>query len=267
MKGFRIGSLFGFEIRVDYSWFVIFFLILWWFSTGPVYAAHKGPSAGSRLLLGTSATFLFFASLLAHELSHTLVARRRGYEMGGITLFVFGAIAHAQRDATHPGDEFVIAGVGPLASLALGGLFAAGAWAARASGLDASVSGTATQLAWLNVLLAAFNLLPGFPLDGGRLFRASAWKVTGSFGRATRWATTAGRLLGIALLLGGAVEALEGRLVSGLWIALIGGFLHWAAASGWRDYRLRSLQAGASEQAGKGAGPHSGSSEITFQGS
>jgi len=241
MTSFRGGSLFGFEIRIDYSWFVIFVLILWSFSAGTFSAAYPDMSASGHLLMGTAATVLFFASLVAHELAHALMARSRGYEMGGITLFIFGGIAHARRDATRPGDELVIAGVGPLSSLVIAGLFVLVAWLSPIVGLHPGVASVATQLAWLNLLLAGFNLLPGFPLDGGRIFRASAWAMTGSFSKATRWATTGGRWLGVALIVGGALGALDGYIVAGLWFVFVGWFLRSAAASSWKEYTFRRL--------------------------
>jgi Zn-dependent protease len=194
--------------------------------------------------MGLAATALFFGSIVAHELSHAVVARASGIRVHSITLFVFGGVARTERDADTPGREFLIAGVGPLMSLALGGLFWAVALAARGEGgFGAAAAIVARQLAYLNVLLAVFNLLPGFPLDGGRLFRAVAWKLTGSLGRATRLATRLGRFFGYALAALGIWQAFRGNPIGGLWLVFIGWFLASAAAASLEDHVIRGILA------------------------
>lgn len=245
MRGFRLGSVFGFEIRVDYSWFVIFFLILWTLSLGFFPATYPGLAPGAHMAMGLAATLLFFASLLGHELSHSLVARSRGIPIEGITLFIFGGMAHTRMEAEDPRDEFFIAGVGPLSSLVLAGLFLAVAALGRGLGWPVPVTGVAQYLGVINVALAVFNLLPGFPLDGGRLFRAIAWKATGDLTKATRWATTGGKALGYALMLVGIIEffLLPGGL-GGLWLVFIGWFVRTAADASFRQHLLRTTLEG-----------------------
>lgn len=239
MRGFRLGSVLGLDIRIDYSWFIIFFLILWTFTFGVFPTTVPGLDTGAYLLMGAVGTFLFFASLLAHEISHSVVARRRGVPVEGITLFVFGGMAHTRMEAESPGDEFVIAGVGPLSSLGIAVLFGLIGWAGAALGWSAGIVEVARYLALINAALAVFNLLPGFPLDGGRLFRAAAWRYTGDLRKATRWSSNGGKLVGYALMALGLVQIFAGALVGGLWFLFIGWFVRTAAEAGFRQHVLR----------------------------
>lgn len=239
MKGIRLGSIFGVEIRIDYSWFIIFFLILWTLTSGVFPATYPGLSTGAHIGMGFAATVLFFASLLAHELSHSLVARRRGMPVQGITLFIFGGMARAGGEFDRPEDEFVVAGVGPLASIIIAGLFAFIAWAGARAGITVAVTAVASWLAFINIVLAVFNLFPGFPLDGGRLFRAAIWKRTGDPLRATRIATNGGKLLGYLLMILGLLNLFGGNPIGGLWLLFIGWFVRMAADTSYRQYVLR----------------------------
>lgn len=244
MGDFRLGSILGFEIRIDFSWFVIFFLILWSFAGGVFPAQYPEQSPRTYWLMGGVGALLFFASLLAHELSHSLVARAKGIPVEGITLFIFGGMARTRLEAEDPGDEFAIAAVGPLSSLVIAGLFGAVWWIGSRAGWSPAVTGVAGYLGFLNVLLAVFNLLPGFPLDGGRLFRSLVWKLTGDLTRATRWATTGGKALGYALMGLGALQLLAGAALGGLWLLFIGWFLRNAAAMSLRQHVVKNLLEG-----------------------
>ena len=241
MNGLRLGSVLGFEIRVDYSWFIIFFLILWSFSAGVFPQAVPGLAPASYLAMGAAGALLFFASLLAHELSHSVVARSKGVPVEGITLFIFGGMAHTRREAETPGDELLIAGVGPLASLVLGVLFAAIWWVGTMLALPAPIPAVARYLAFVNVILALFNLLPGFPLDGGRVFRALAWRATGDRAKATRWASAGGQWLGYGLMALGILQVLGGAVLGGLWLVFIGWFLRTAAVFSFKQDVLRGM--------------------------
>ncbi len=243
-SAFRIGSILGFEIRVDYSWFVIFFLILWTLTAGVFPFTVPGLSRGAYLVMGLTGALLFFLSLLGHEVSHSIVARMKGIEVAGITLFIFGGMAHTKAEATTPGDEFQIAFVGPLSSLLIAGLFAAVVWVGRPAGWSPAVLSVARYLAEWNVLLAVFNLLPGFPLDGGRVFRSIVWKATGSLERATRWASTGGQLIGFGLIGYGILTGLRHGLLSGLWLVFIGWFLRNAAVSSGRQSAVMNVLSG-----------------------
>jgi len=244
MNGFRLGRILGFEIRVDFSWFIILTLVVWSFSAGVFPQELPGLSSGTYLTMGVGAALLFFASLVVHELSHSLVARAKGIKVEGITLFLFGGVARIRSEAKSPGDEFLIAGAGPLASLVIALFFAAVARWGAAIGLLPPWLMVARYLAYLNLVLALFNLLPGFPLDGGRLLRAAAWKRTGDLTRATRLATRSGRLLGWSLVAWGIFEAFQGQVMSGLWLVFIGWYLRNAAATSYQQHVIRDILAG-----------------------
>ncbi len=238
MRSFRLGSVLGIEIRIDVSWFVIFFLILWTFSQGVFPEEFPGLAPVAYIAMGLVGALLFFSSLLAHELSHSVVARRRGIPVEGITLFIFGGMARTRMESRSPGEELAIAGVGPLSSVVIGLIFGAIFWLGNRLGWTPAVTGVAEYLAFLNVMLAVFNLLPGFPLDGGRLLRAAVWKVTGDLGRATRVATLAGTALGSLVIAYGLFQAYRGEFLDGLWLALIGWFVRNAARSSYRQFAV-----------------------------
>jgi Zn-dependent protease/predicted transcriptional regulator len=239
MGGFRLGSVLGFEIRIDYSWFIIFFLILWTFGFAVFPAMYPGEEPATYIGMAGVGTLLFFASLLAHELSHSVVARRKGVPVSGITLFVFGGMAHTSMEFEEPGDEFQIAGIGPVSSLVIAGLFYLLAMIAQAAGAGVAIVGVASYLAIINVFLAIFNLLPGFPLDGGRLFRAAVWKYTGDLRRATRYATTGGKIVGYLLIGLGLLNFFAGAIIGGLWLVFIGWFMRSAAEASYVQMILR----------------------------
>lgn len=226
--GFRIGRLFGIDIRLDASWLIIFVLILISLA-GHFGIQHEDVPEPRRWGLAAAATLLFFFCILIHELSHSLVARVRGMDVHGITLFIFGGVSHLKGEPKRPRDEFLMAIVGPLASALLAGIF----WFVAVLLPKGSLEREASEwLGTINLVLAAFNLVPGFPLDGGRVFRAVAWAATHDFKRATRLAGAAGTVVAYLLILGGVVVAFGlGLLVSGLWLGFIGWFLLSAARS------------------------------------
>jgi Zn-dependent protease len=232
--GFRLGRVFGFEVRLDASWLIIFFLIVSTFATGVFPQAVPGHSMLAYLAMGVAATLLFFASIVAHEVAHSLVAAAKGIPIAGITLFIFGGVAHTRSEARTPRDEFEIAIVGPLTSFLLAVAF----YAIAAAVGDASpvVLALASQLAAMNLALAVFNLLPGFPLDGGRVLRAAVWYATGDLTRATGVAAGAGRGLGLVLIGFGLWEVVRGDLIGGMWLAFIGWFLAQSAQETWRRH-------------------------------
>jgi Zn-dependent protease/CBS domain-containing protein len=244
MTGLRVARVLGFEIRVDFSWFILFFLILWTFSAGVFPRAAPGLPRYVYVIMGSVGALLFFSSLLAHELSHSVVARAKGIPVEGITLFLFGGVAHTRMEAETPRDEFQIAAVGPLMSLAIAAVLGAAAWIVTTLGGSAAVAAVLQYIAVLNVALAVFNLLPGFPLDGGRLFRALVWKLTGDATKATRVASTGGRWLGYALVALGLLSAFAGNVIGGMWLVFIGWFLRNAAISSYQQHVLLSMLSG-----------------------
>jgi Zn-dependent protease/predicted transcriptional regulator len=244
MGGIRIGRVLGIPVEVHFSWLIIFALVgaslFQVFGMRELFGVRLprwSPVERGGLALVT--TTLFFASVLAHELAHSLVARRRGIPVKGITLFVFGGVSHIAREAATPGVELVIAAIGPLVSLGLGGVFLGLALLAGAT--SPPLFAVTAYLAFTNVLLGVFNLIPGFPLDGGRVLRAVLWAVTGQYQRATAIATGVGQGIGILFIVTGILQALfvPRTLLSGVWLALIGWFLQGAAASSYRHLRLR----------------------------
>jgi Zn-dependent protease/CBS domain-containing protein len=240
----RLGSVLGFEVDIDHSWFIIFFLVFWSLSQAIFPEAAPDLSSGTHVAMGFVGTVLFFASLLAHELSHALVSRSRSIEIEGITLYVFGGMARTSREPDTPRDEMLIAGVGPLSSLAIAGLFWMCSLLSSRVGAGPQIVEVADYLAVINLALAIFNMMPGFPLDGGRVFRAVAWGLTGDRTKATRWATQAGMWFGTLLMVLGAVQALAGAPLGGLWLAFIGWFLRSLARASFQQHVLHDLLEG-----------------------
>jgi Zn-dependent protease/CBS domain-containing protein len=244
-SGFRVASIRGFDVRIDPSWFILFVLILWSLSAGTFPAVAPGLASWAYLAMGLVGALLFFVSILLHELAHSVVAQSKGIGIQGITLFAFGGLAHTQEEPRRPEDELVIAGIGPVVSFALGAAFLLLAALGRELGWSSAVHEVAQYLGFINLLLAIFNLLPGYPLDGGRVLRAMVWRQTGDFARATRWATTGGRWLGLGLIALGIAEAiLLGALLGGIWLVLIGTFLRGAAGSAANDQALEHALSG-----------------------
>ena len=238
-SSFQLARVFGIRIGVDFSWFLVLFLIIWNLSS---YYEDAAPGSNAFLLAVLSA-LLFFLSILLHELGHAVVAIRNGISIAGIDLWLFGGVAKLGRESTSPGVEFRIAVAGPVVTLAiaalcfgLGSAISSSSDVLNSSQFENDVTGSTTAvlgyLTSINVLLLAFNLIPAFPLDGGRIARAIAWKITGDRNRATRFAATLGRLGGYAMIaVGGYLFFVSDSTVSGLWLAFIGFFLASAARS------------------------------------
>ena len=238
----RVGRIAGIEVRVDSSWVVIALLITYsmYLRASILYPELSG---GGAVGLAILATVLFFGSVLVHELAHALVSQARGIRVQDITLFLFGGATRARVESRGPGDEFLIAVVGPLTSGLLAALFGIVAGFGR-DVLSTPLAGTFGYLAWTNLLLAGFNLVPGFPLDGGRLLRSALWRATGSLSRATWVASLAGQAVGWLLVAAGVASLLTGNLAGGIWFAFIGWFLVQAARSSYQELQLRDLLRG-----------------------
>ncbi len=226
-NGWRLGRVFGIPITIHYSWLFIFALVVWSLVSDYLPMHHPGITGGANWAWAIVAALLFFASVLAHELAHSLVARALGIPVDGITLFALGGFSALKRDATRPRIELAVALVGPLTSLALAALL----WLAWRALLPVSMPAAAVAfyLAYGNAALGIFNLIPGFPLDGGRVLRAVAWAMSGNLERATRLAVRTGRVAAGLLVALGAWQAISGEGIGGLWFILIGWFL-WSAA-------------------------------------
>ena len=223
----RLGRIGGVEVRINWSWLVIFALIVWSLADGVFPSQNPGLSRGTHLAMAIVAALLFFASLLLHELGHSWQARREGMEIDGITLWLFGGVSEFKTQFRSAGAEFRIAIAGPLMSLLLGVVFVLIALA----GLPSAVDGVAAWLGYINLALLVFNLIPALPLDGGRVLRAALWQFRGDLGWATRVSTDIGRGFGyLFIALGIAMFIFQGSF-SGAWLAFIGWFLLQAATA------------------------------------
>ena len=231
----------GIRISIDWSWSLILFFLI--FTLSDSYGDLLGESGGSTepFALAVATALGFFGSILLHELGHAFVALRRGVGISEIQLWIFGGVARMQRDSDSPATEFQIAVAGPLVTLAITlvlgviGTLAAG-WSdfgdAMAGDTDTAISGVLAMVAWLttiNALLLVFNLLPAFPMDGGRIARAIAWWKTGNRNSATRFAATLGRGFGYLFMAGGILLAFNGAVFSGIWLVFIGVLINGSA--------------------------------------
>lgn len=257
--GFRLGRLFGIEVNVDWSLLFIFAFITWNLASG-FGAVHQDWSLALIWATALAAAILFFGSVLTHEFAHSLVARRQGVPVRSITLFLFGGVSNIQRQPRSPKEEFAITIVGPLTSFVLGAMFIA--LASIFSGNMANIVSQSeellrdlgpvpTLLLWLgpiNIVLGAFNLLPGFPLDGGRVVRSIFWAITENLRKATRWASYIGQGIawlliagGFAMVFGAQIPLFGTGFINGLWLAFIGWFLHSAATRSYHHVVIRDV--------------------------
>jgi Zn-dependent protease/predicted transcriptional regulator len=239
MSAINVVNLGGIRIRVDQSWFIAFFLFAWTLSSGYFPLQVPDYSAYTYWIAGTISSLGLFLCVLLHELSHCLVAQRLGVEVRQITLFIFGGVSEmAQDHSSSPKAEFLTTIAGPLASLGLGIIFATIAYFLKGT-LDRLVVEMIHYLYYVNFLLAVFNLIPGFPLDGGRVLRAYLWHRTGNLPQATRSAARVGEIFAMSLMAMGLVSALMMHVIPGVWLLLIGLFLKSSAEKEYRSFELR----------------------------
>ena len=236
-----LGRVLGIPLELDYSWFLVFALLTWVLAVGHYPAEFKGWPPSLYWIMGAATAVMLFVSVLLHELGHSVVARRYKIPVRRITLLIFGGVSQIEAEAATAGADFRIAVAGPLVSLALAAFFAV---------LKPVVGGVSPllalvqYLAYINVALALFNLIPGFPLDGGRGLRAVVWGLTGDFHRATRIAASVGRGFAFVFILVGVWQVFGGNFVGGLWIAFIGWFLESAAVAQTQQVVLQDLLGG-----------------------
>jgi Zn-dependent protease/predicted transcriptional regulator len=236
----RIGRIFGISIYLHPSWFVIFALITLSLRT-QFTAQHPSWSPAQHWMLGVITSLLFFGSVMFHELSHSLVAKHYKIPVASITLFVFGGLARIGREPSSARQEFNIAIAGPIASFFLSAVFY---FVGRYFGNLEMVGATSRWLAEINFMLAAFNLAPGFPLDGGRVLRSIAWRITGDFSKAARIASQTGQVFAYVMIFAGIWIALQGNWFGGLWWVFIGWFLLSAAQESYAQVAIRNMLAG-----------------------
>ncbi len=274
MHAFRIGKLFGIEIRVDWSWLFIFVLLTWNLTT--VFSGwHPSWPLFEAFVVALVASVLFFGCILLHELAHSLVARRHDLRVRSITLFLFGGVSNIEHEPPSARAEFLIAVVGPITSILLGIGFLGAALLTTAVPLEdvgtvwtgyARLGPFETLVAWLgpiNLIIGAFNLIPAFPLDGGRVLRSILWGITGNLRTSTRRVSAIGQLFGwmfivtgIAMTFGVHVVFFGTGLAGGLWLAFIGWFLHGAAARSYKRLAIDDALSGHSvEEVMRRGGP------------
>lgn len=242
-KGFNLFRLMGFQVRVDLSWIFIAVLIAWSLSTGFFPFYYGGLETGTYWVMGVVGAIGLFISVIVHEFSHSLVARRFGMPMKGITLFIFGGMAEMTDEPTSAKAEFMMAIAGPLSSIAIAGIFYALASAGRGSA-PGPIVGVVEYIAFINAMLAAFNTIPAFPLDGGRVLRSILWSIRRNLRWATRVSSFIGSAFGILILLLGVLQFLRGNFLGGMWWFLIGMFLNNAARASYQQLLTRNALQG-----------------------
>ena len=245
--GLPIGKPFGIQLRLHYSWFLIFALVTWLLASGYfTVKAYPTWTLSARIGAGLITSILFFGSVVAHEIMHSLVAQRQGIPVKSITLFIFGGVSQITSEPKTAGDEFRMAFVGPLSSLVLGGIFFGIYFLLRSSSAFPAqfVTGIVFWLGYINLALGVFNLIPGFPLDGGRVLRSIIWARNHDLTRSTRIASNAGRVVGFLFIFGGIYLIFTGLWFDGIWLALIGWFLESAATGSYQQLLMQEMLKG-----------------------
>lgn len=243
-RSMRLFRIFGFTVKIDMSWFIILALITWSLAEGLFPLVYVDLSRATLWLMGLAAALGLFASIVFHELAHSLVARRYGLPIKGITLFVFGGVSEMEEEPSSARAEFMIAIAGPVSSLALASTFYGLSVLGMKVGVPGPVVGVVAYVAIMNFVLAIFNLLPGFPLDGGRVLRSILWYWKGDLRWATGVAAGVGKGFGMALVALGVMNLVLGSLVAGMWWVLIGLFLRSAADRSYRQLIVRQALEG-----------------------
>lgn len=243
MQGsFRIGTLFGFDIYINYSWLLILVFLTASLALGWFPAYYKGWSGIEYWLVGFFSSILLFVAVLLHELAHSLVARARHLPVKKITLYIFGGVSDLEQEPQSPGVEFQMAFVGPVVSILIG--IVAFLLQLPVRGSDTPGEAILVYLAITNIILGVFNLLPGFPLDGGRVLRSIIWRITGNLRRATHAAAVTGQVLAYLFILVGIYLFFLGDVFDGIWLGFIGWFLLSSAQSADAQVRLKSILGG-----------------------
>ena len=238
-KPLTLFRIFGFEVKVDWSWLILGALIVWSLATGLFPVWYKGLDKADYWAMGVVGAVGLFLSIVFHELWHSLIARRFGLNMRGITLFLFGGVSEMADEPPSPKAEFFLAVAGPISSVVLAAVLLAVSYLLTGPGPTTAVTGVLNYLGYLNFVLAGFNLIPAFPLDGGRVLRAILWGAWNDLRRATRVATTVGAGLGAGLMFLGVVQFFMGRSIGGIWTFIIGMFVRSAARSSYRQLLFR----------------------------
>lgn len=243
-KQIMLFRLMGFAVRADLSWLLVVVLLTWSLATGLFPQMYEGLSTRAYWLMGIAGTLILFLSIVVHELMHSMVARRYGIPMKGITLFVFGGVAEMEDEPPSPKAEFLMAAAGPAASLGIALVCLVTSVGGEMLGWRREVVAVIQYVGLTNLILAVFNMLPAFPLDGGRILRSFLWWRKGDLAKATRIASRSGGLVGWMLIVLGVIGIVGGNFIGGLWWFLIGTFLRMAAVMGYRHVVIRQLLEG-----------------------
>lgn len=244
MGGVKLGKVLGFEISIDWSWLLIFFLVTYTLAMGYFPTYYPGFTTTTNWVMGVLAALLLFTSVLIHEISHSVVARRFGTEVTGITLFLFGGVSQTADEPKSAREEFWMAIVGPIASFVLALIFYAAGGIGVVAQWPQPVVAVLGYLTLINLLLGIFNLIPGFPLDGGRVLRSAIWYATNNLAKATRYASYSGQAFGYLIIGAGVLDVLYGNLIGGLWLVFIGWFLAGAARQSYQQLMMREALSG-----------------------
>jgi Zn-dependent protease/predicted transcriptional regulator len=240
----KLFKIFGFEVGIDWSWIILAILITWSLSVGLFPFHYKNLSTETYWLMGMVGALGLFFSIIFHEMWHSLVARKYGMPMKGITLFIFGGVAEMGEEPPNPKAEFMMAIVGPISSIAIGIVFYGIYFLGRQNRWAEPINGVVQYLAYINGLLALFNLVPAFPLDGGRVLRSILWGLKKNLRWATRISSNIGSGFGILLIVLGAIQFLRGDFIGGMWWFVIGMFLRGAAKTSYQQLLLRKALEG-----------------------
>lgn len=262
----KLGKIFGISLQINLSWLVVFALVAFTLSTSyyPFVQGAAGSPQWLYWLVGTITALLFFASIVAHELGHALVTRAEGGQVARITLFIFGGVAEIEEEPRSPGKEFLMAAAGPGVSLLLAAACYLGVVIALGRGSSWYVAAMLQYLSSINLFVAAFNLLPGFPLDGGRVLRSILWAITDDILLATRWAARSGQVIGWLLVTLAVVTVLRGQ-PDFIWFGLIGWFIAWLAGASYRQQQVRSRLAGVTVESIMTPRPEFVSGELSLE--
>jgi Zn-dependent protease/CBS domain-containing protein len=243
-KRIPLFKLFGFKVNVDASWLILAVLVTWSLAKGLFPYYFTGFSNSTYWWMGIAGAVGLFMSIIFHEFCHSLVARQFGLQMKGITLFIFGGVAEMESEPKSAKAEFLMAIAGPLSSILLGGFFYLVHIAAISAGWSSPVNGVLLYLMIINLILAGFNLLPAFPLDGGRVLRSILWSVKGNLRWATRIASGLGSAIGVFMIIFGVLSFIAGSFIGGIWYFLIGLFIRQASRMSYSQLVMRNALAG-----------------------
>ncbi len=264
-RSVTLMRLFGFEVKIDFSWLILGLLITWTLAKGFFPGSYQGLPVPTYWMMGVAGALGLLISIVFHELWHSLIARRFGLPMKGITLFVFGGVAEMTDEPPHPRAEFFMAVAGPLSSIFLGFLLLGIGFLGASGGWPRPVLGVVNYLGLLNLVLAGFNLLPAFPLDGGRVLRAVLWGWKDNIRWATRIASQIGAAFGLVLIVVGAIEFVMGNIIGGVWMFLIGMFLRGASQTAYKQLLIRRALEGESVRRFMKENPVTVSPSISLQ--